>query len=50
MARLDEMGEQRSLTTLKSLQQEGPPQPIKIAIRLGPERFLEVQSAREVQH
>ena len=44
MARLDQMGEQRSLPALESLQQEGPPQLIKIAIRLGPKRFLEGQS------
>src|SRR4029077_5097348 len=47
MTRLNEMGEQRRLATLESLQQERPPQLIKIAIRLGPERFLEVQSTRE---
>ena len=41
------MGEQRRLAALESFQQEGPPQLIKIAIRLGSERFLEVQSTRE---
>ena len=47
MARLDQMGEQRSLPALESLQQEGTPQSIKVAIRLGPKRFLEGQSPRE---
>ena len=46
-ARLDEMSEQRRLATLESLQQEGPPQLVQIAVRLSPERFLEVQSTRE---
>ncbi len=41
------MGEQRRLATLESLQQEGPPQLIQVAVRLRTERFLEVQSMGE---
>ena len=45
MARLDEMREQCRLPALECLEQERPPQLIKIAIGLRPESFLEVQSS-----